>query len=81
MSEASKKRLKKLVSVLVTCTPMTEASEEALKCIPYIHYPVQFRKDLSKTKALIDLGSELNAISLAYAKKLGLRIQKTDVGA
>lgn len=60
---------------------MTEAREEVLKRVPYVYYPMQFRKDLSEIKALIDLGSEVNAISPVYANKLGLRIQKTDVRA
>ena len=42
---------------------------------------MQFRKDSSKTKALIDLRSEVNAISPAYTKKLDLQIWKTDIGA
>ena len=47
-----------------------------------IHYPVQFRKDKGGTIwLLINSGSEVNAITLAYAKKLGLRTRKTNVGA
>ena len=35
---------------------MTGAREEALKVIPYVHYPIQFKKDTNKTQvqALID---------------------------
>ena len=32
-------------------------------------------------KALINFGSEINIINPAYATKLGLRIEKIDVGA
>ena len=81
MSRTQEGQLKKLVSVSTTSTSMTEASEEVLKRVPCVHYPVQFRKDSSEIKALIDSGSEVNAISPAYANKLGLRIRKTDVGA
>ena len=50
--------------------------------VPYIHYPVQFQKDKEATiLALIDPSSEVNAMTPAYAKQLGLRTQKTDVGA
>lgn len=55
--------------------------ETTLERIPYIHYSVQFQKDkTSEVQALINSGSEVNAMSPAYAKKLGLWIQKTDVG-
>lgn len=60
---------------------MIEASKEILQCVSCPHYPVQFQKNLSIIKALIDLYSEVNAISPAYAKKLGFWIQKTNVGA
>ena len=65
---------------------MTGASKEAQKVIldrvPCIHYPVQFRKDKGATiRALIDSGSEVNAMTPAYAKQLGLQARKTDVGA
>ena len=61
---------------------MTGASEEALECIPYIHHPVQFRKDTDKiqVQALIISGSEVNAIHPSFAKQLGLPIRLTDVG-
>lgn len=32
-------------------------------------------------RALIDSGSEVNAMNPTYATKLGLRVRKTDVGA
>ena len=56
---------------------MTGASKEAQKVIvldrfPSIYYPVQFRKDKATIQALIDLGSEVNAMTPAYAKQLGL---------
>ena len=68
---------------------MTSAREEALEWeetlehIPYIHYLVQFKKNASKAQvqALIDLGNEVNAIHLAFAKQLGLSIRPIDVEA
>ena len=53
-----------------------------LDWVPCIHYPVQFRKDKegATIRALIDSGSEVNAMTPAYAKRLGLWTQKTDIG-
>ena len=73
--------VKKLVSVLTISTSMTGPRTEALDCIPCIYYPVQFKKDTAEVRALIDSGSEVNTMAPVYAKKLGLRIRKTDVGA
>ena len=50
-----------------------------LERVPCIHYPVYFKKN--KVQALIDSGSEVNAMNPAYAKKLGFRVRRTDVGA
>ena len=62
---------------------MTSTREKALECIPCIHYSVQFKKDTSKAQvqALINLGSEVNAIYLTFAKQLGLPIRPTNVRA
>ena len=77
---------KKLVLVLATSALVIEASKETqeviLDRVPCIHYPVQFRKDKGATiQALIDLGSVVNVMTLAYAKQVGLQVQKTDVSA
>ncbi len=56
---------------------MTEKKEE-LEWIPCIWYPIIFK---DQTKALLDWGSELNAMSQAFAHHLGLTIRKTNVGA
>ena len=85
---------KKLVLVLATSALVTGASKEGevtqatqkgkeviLDRVPCIHYQVQFRKDKETIRALIDSGSEVNAMTPAYAKKLGLRTRRTDVGA
>ena len=56
--------------------------EVALDRVLYLYYLVQFRKNKRAIIwALINFGSEINTITLAYAKKLGLRTWKTDVGA
>ena len=67
---------KKLVSVSATSLSVTSASKEAtLECIPCIYYSVQFWRDkVHNVLALIDSGSEVNAMSPAYAQKLGLQI-------
>ena len=79
MSDAAKK----LVSVLTTFTLVTGTREEALECILSIYYSVQFQKNTSKAQvqALINSGSEVNAIHLTIAKQLGLPIRPTDIGA
>ena len=76
---------KKLISVLATFASETGASKEApeviLDWVPYIHYPIQFRKDKETIWALIDSGSEVNTMTPAYAKKLGLQTWRTDIRA
>ena len=50
--------------------------------MPCMHYPVPFWKDKGATsRALIDLGSKVIAMTLAYAKKLGFQVRKTDFRA
>ena len=49
--------------------------------VPCLCYHVQFQKDKSKdVLALLDSGSEVNAITLAYATQLGLEVRRTNVG-
>ena len=36
---------------------------------------------MCKAKALIDLGSKINAMTPAYTAKRGLKVRKTDIGA
>ena len=79
-------KAKKLVSVSATPALVTSASKKTQKVIvldrvPCIYYPVQFRKNKATIRALIDSGSEVNAMILAYAKQLGLQTQRTDVRA
>ena len=52
---------------------------ERVSCI---HYPVQFKgTNETQVQALIDSGSEVNAIHPTFVKELGLPIRPTDVGA
>ena len=66
-------KVNQLVPISATSVSVTETSKEAqeviLDRVPCIHYPVQFRKDKGVTiRALIDLGSKVNAMTPAYAK-------------
>ena len=81
-------KAQKPVSVLVTSALVTGASKETnitqvtqkrkemiLDRFSCIHYPVQFEKDKRVTIwSIIDSSSEINAITPAYAKQLGLWI-------
>ena len=65
--------------------PVIDGSEEVVK-VPCIYYPVQFQEgqkqeDQRQIRVLLDSGSEINAINPAFAWKLGLYIQKNNVGA
>ena len=52
-----------------------------LKQVPYIHYPLRFQKETAGVRAWVDLGSKFNAMTPTYAAKLGLKVQKIDIGA
>ena len=78
---------KKLVLVSATFLSMTDASREAPKVrvldnVSCICYSVQFRKDKGKDiLALLDCGSEINAMTSAYTVYLSLKVTMTNVGA
>ena len=68
------------MSVSATSVPVTDGGEEVvLVRVPCIHYPVRFQEE--QVRALLDSGSEVNAMSPAYAERLGLKTRKTNVGA
>ena len=50
-----------------------------LQRVPCVYYLIWFKKN--EVQALIDSGSEVNAMTPAYASKLGLRVYRTDIGA
>lgn len=53
-----------------------------LNTVPYIYYPVQFKKGVKKlAKDLIHLDSMINIMTTAYAKQLGLQTRQTKVPA
>ena len=85
-------KAKKLVSISATfmlvtgaskVTPVIQTTQKViLDWVSCIHYLVQFWKDKRATiRAVIDFGSEVNVMTLAYAKKLGIQIQRTNVSA
>ena len=57
---------------------MTDDSKEVVK-MPCIHYPVRFEEE--QVRALLDSGSEINVMSPAYIKRLGLKTWKINVRA
>ena len=70
---------------MATSLSVTKTSKEddvVMERVPCIHYPVQFRKEINETQvqALIDSGSEVNAIHPTFVKELGLLIRAIDVG-
>ena len=67
------------MSVLATSVPVTGGNEKVVVRVPCIHYPVQFQKE--QVKALLDSSNEVNAMNPEYARKLGLKIRRTNVGA
>ena len=87
ISSKSKERVKKLVTVLATFTPVTVAREEAVGenpksnfiQVPCIRYPINFKK--KSMLVLFDSGSKVNAIHLIFAKELGLFIRPTEIRA
>ena len=82
MHQAQERWFKKLVTVLATSASVTEASKKVtLERVPCIQYPIQLQKDKNAIQALLDLDSKVNAINPVYAKKLGLCVRQTDVGA
>ena len=75
------------MTVSTTLTPVTIAQEEKvsknlesnLARVLYIRYPINFGE--KSVLALLNSGSEVNAVYPAFAKELGLPIRPTDIGA
>lgn len=73
------------MSVLAISALVIDTSKNVLKDILNrvlcIYYLMKFQKDKAENIwALIDSNNEVNVMISAYAKKLGLNMQKTDVG-
>ena len=68
--------------ISVTSVPVTDGGKEVIG-VPCIHYPVRFQEYQGQklVRALLNSGSEVNAISPAYTKRLGLKTRKTNVEA
>ena len=62
--------------------PVTEASQEnvVLDWFSCICYPIWFKKSEIQIQALIDSGSKVNAMTLRYVLKLGLKVHPTNIG-
>ena len=52
-----------------------------LEWIPYIYYPLLFRKHIVGVRVLINSDSEFNAMTPVYVSKLGFKIYFIDVKA
>ena len=52
-----------------------------LDWVPCICYPIWFKKSKVQIRALINSGSEINAMTPEYFLKLGRKIRPTNVGA
>ena len=62
---------------------MTKISKKniVLNWVPCIHYPFRFWKNTANVWALINLGSEVNAMTSAYIAKLSLKVWLIDIWA
>lgn len=67
-----------MTSASVTKANIKDTSLAQVLCI---YYPVQFQKSNSQVWAFVNSKSKVNTMNPAYAKKLDLWIQKTNVGA
>ena len=69
------------ISLLVTGASTKALKVRVLDKVSSIFYLIQFCKDKSKhVLALLDSGSEVNAITSTYAAYLGLKVRVTNVG-
>ena len=69
----------KIAAILATFISVTTSSE-VLERVLCIWYPVQFQEGQTKVQALIYSGSEVNAMTPAYAAQLGFTSHKTSAG-
>ena len=86
---------KKLVSILTISTLITENSKEAilvsvkeLEQVTCIYYPIAFLGGITQNSSalnpvltLLDSGSEVNAMHPAFAERLSLVVQATNIDA
>ena len=60
------------MTVSATFMSVIDSDEEVVVRVPCIYYPVRFQEE--QVKALLDSGSEVNAMNPDYARKLGFKI-------
>lgn len=68
-----------VVSYFASLVPNTDTPP--LERVLCIHYLVQFWKNQTEVQVLIDSKNEVNAMTLAYISKLGLKIWATNIKA
>lgn len=56
-----------------------KVENQQLKCVLYIQYPIKFKKSNIEVQALMDSGSEINAMTPAYTVVFGLFVYFTDI--
>ena len=72
---------KKLALVLAISVPVTDTSGKKVVKVPCIYYLVWFQEDQKQVRVLLNSCSKVNAMSLAFTRKLSLHIRKTNVRA
>ena len=65
------------MAILLSVIETSKEDDVALQRVLYVHPLVWFKK--KEVQALIDSSSEVNAMTSAYALKLGLRVYHTNV--
>lgn len=76
MTMTNKKAILKLQNLQDLTKLITEPPK--LQLVLCIYYPILIQEKL--VEAFINLVSEVNAISPTYVKKLGLLVQRTEIG-
>lgn len=61
--------------------PMVYNSAPSLKRVPYIHHPICLKKNQAEVQALLDFGSDVNAMTSAYTTKPDLKVWLTNIKA
>lgn len=65
----------------ISASKKTKQEVKDLDKVFYVYYLILFPKNMGNTEILISINSKnkINAINPAYAAKLGLQVQKTDI--
>ena len=78
MYKAKKLAVVSTISSLVTVASMKDTLR-LLEKVLCIYHPLYFQKNLRETRMLINSGSKVNAMTLVYAAKLGLKVRKINI--